>query len=132
MVKVIIFLLVEIGLKLIVYFYDCMFVYNLEFKEIFNMSNQCNGDQCEVLFNVIVVYVSNIDNLFVLLLVVEKIVQKYISFQIKLEQYNIVGSYLLVIFDEMFSLGQEVFDVWGKVYGVLVNVFIGCEVEIYQ
>lgn len=34
--------------------------------------------------------------------------------------------------DEMFSLGQEVLDVWGKVYGVLVNVFINCEVEIYN
>ncbi|SQC44137.1 flavohemoprotein [Klebsiella pneumoniae] len=32
----------------------------------------------------------------------------------------------------MFSPGQEVLDAWGKAYGVLANVFIGREAEIYQ
>ena len=57
----------------------------------------------------------------------EKIAQKHTSFQIKPEQYNIVGSHLLATLDEMFSPGQEVLDAWGKAYGVLANVFIGRE-----
>ncbi len=95
------------------------------------MSNQRNGDQREALFNAIAAYASNIDNLPALL-PVEKIAQKHTSFQIKPEQYNIVGSHLLATLDEMFSPGQEVLDAWGKAYGVLANVFIGREAEIYQ
>lgn len=96
------------------------------------MSNQRNGDQREALFNAIAAYASNIDNLPALLPAVEKIAQKHTSFQIKPEQYNIVGSHLLATLDEMFSPGGEVLDARGKAYGVLANVFIGREAEIYQ
>jgi nitric oxide dioxygenase len=120
-------LLVETGPKLTAHFYDRMFAHNPELKEIFNMSNQRNGDQREALFNAIAAYASNIDNLPALLPAVEKIAQKHTSFQIKPEQYNIVGSHLLATLDEMFSPGQEVLDAWGKAYGVLANVFIGRE-----
>jgi nitric oxide dioxygenase len=63
---------------------------------------------------------------------VEKIAQKHTSFQIKPEQYNIVGGHLLATLDEMFSPGQEVLDAWGKAYGVLANVFINREAQIYS
>ncbi len=84
-----------------------MFAHNPELKEIFNMSNQRNGDQREALFNAIAAYASNIENLPALLPAVEKIAQKHTSFQIKPEQYNIVGSHLLATPDEMFSPGQK-------------------------
>lgn len=126
-VKATIPLLVETGPKLTAHFYDRMFAHNPELKEIFNMSNQRNGDQREALFNAIAAYASNIENLPALLPAVEKIAQKHTSFQIKPEQYNIVGSHLLATLDEMFSPGQEVLDAWGKAYGVLANVFINRE-----
>jgi nitric oxide dioxygenase len=109
-----------------------MFTHNPELKEIFNMSNQRNGDQREALFNAIAAYASNIENLAALLPAVEKIAQKHTSFQIKPEQYNIVGGHLLATLDEMFSPGQEVLDAWGKAYGVLANVFINREAQIYS
>ena len=109
-----------------------MFTHNPELKEIFNKSNQRNGDQREALFNAIAAYASNIENLPALLPAVEKIAQKHTSFQIKPEQYNIVGEHLLATLDEMFSPGQEVLDAWGKAYGVLANVFINREAEIYN
>ena len=46
-VKATIPLLVETGPKLTAHFYDRMFAHNPELKEIFNMSNQRNGDQRE-------------------------------------------------------------------------------------
>ena len=125
-------LLVETGPKLTAHFYDRMFAHNPELKEIFNMSNQRNGDQREALFNAIAAYASNLDNLAVLLPAVEKIAQKHTSFQIKPEQYNIVGEHLLATLDEMYSPGQEVLDAWGKAYGVLANVFIHREAQIYS
>lgn len=96
------------------------------------MSNQRNGDQREALFNAIAAYASNIENLPALLPAVEKIAQKHTSFQIKPEQYNIVGEHLLATLDEMFSPGQEVLDAWGKAYGVLAGVFVNRESELYQ
>jgi len=131
-VKATIPLLVETGPKLTAHFYDRMFAHNPELKEIFNMSNQRNGDQREALFNAIAAYASNIENLAALLPAVEKIAQKHTSFQIKPEQYDIVGGHLLATLDEMFSPGQEVLDAWGKAYGVLAGVFINREAEIYQ
>ena len=131
-VKATIPLLVETGPKLTAHFYDRMFTHNPELKEIFNMSNQRNGDQREALFNAIAAYASNIENLPALLPAVEKIAQKHTSFQIKPEQYNIVGEHLLATLDEMFSPGQEVLNAWGKAYGVLANVFINREAEIYN
>jgi hypothetical protein len=66
-VKATIPLLLETGPKLTAHFYDRMFTHNPELKDIFNMSNQRNGDQREALFNAIAAYASNLDNLAALL-----------------------------------------------------------------
>lgn len=131
-VKATIPLLVETGPKLTAHFYDRMFAHNPELKEIFNMSNQRNGNQREALFNAIAAYASNIDNLPALLPAVEKIAQKHTSFQIQPAQYAIVGEHLLATIDEMLHPGEEVLDAWGKAYGVLADVFIKREGELYQ
>lgn len=131
-VKATIPLLLETGPKLTAHFYDRMFAHNPELKEIFNMSNQRNGDQREALFNAIAAYASNLDNLSALLPAVEKIAQKHTSFQIKPEQYNVVGEHLLATLDEMFSPGDAVLEAWGKAYGVLAGVFVQREAQLYQ
>lgn len=123
---------VATGPRLTAHFYDRMFRHNPELKEIFNMSNQRNGDQREALFNAICAYATNIENLAILLPAVEKIAQKHSSFAIKPEQYNIVGSHLLASIDELLNPGQEVLDAWEKAYGVLAGVFVNREAEIYQ
>ncbi|WP_226790002.1 NO-inducible flavohemoprotein [Rahnella sikkimica] len=125
-------LLAATGPKLTAHFYDRMFAHNPELKDIFNMSNQRNGDQRQALFDAICAYAANLENLAALLPAVERIAQKHTSFIIQPEQYNIVGEHLLATLDEMFSPGQEVLDAWGKAYGVLAGVFIHREAEIYK
>jgi nitric oxide dioxygenase len=125
-------LLADTGPKLTAHFYDRMFRHNPELKDIFNMSNQRNGDQREALFNAICAYATNIENLAAILPAVEKIAQKHTSFQIRPDQYQIVGRHLLATLDEMFSPGDEVLDAWGKAYGVLAQVFIDREGQIYE
>ncbi|BCN25294.1 NO-inducible flavohemoprotein [Vibrio alfacsensis] len=125
-------LLAETGPKLTAHFYDRMFAHNPELKDIFNMSNQRNGDQREALFNAICAYATNIDNLPALLGAVEKIAHKHTSFLITEDQYKIVGKHLLATIDELFSPGQDVIDAWAEAYGVLANVFIQREEQIYQ
>ncbi|AUI87164.1 nitric oxide dioxygenase [Vibrio azureus] len=125
-------LLAETGPKLTAHFYDRLFTHNPELKDIFNMSNQRNGDQREALFNAICAYATNIDNLPALLGAVEKIAHKHSSFLITQDQYQVVGSHLLATIDELFSPGQDVLDAWAEAYGVLANVFIQREEQIYQ
>ncbi|TOA21198.1 nitric oxide dioxygenase [Vibrio parahaemolyticus] len=125
-------LIVETGPKLTAHFYDRMFTHNPELKDIFNMSNQRNGDQREALFNAICAYAANIENLPALLGAVEKIAHKHTSFLITKDQYQIVGKHLIATIDELFNPGQEVLDAWAEAYGVLANVFIQREEQIYQ
>ncbi|MBR9789094.1 MAG: NO-inducible flavohemoprotein [Vibrionaceae bacterium] len=125
-------LIAETGPKLTAHFYDRMFTHNPELKDIFNMSNQRNGDQREALFNAICAYAANIENLPALLGAVEKIAHKHTSFLITADQYQIVGKHLLATIDELFNPGQEVLDAWAEAYGVLANVFIQREEQIYQ
>ncbi|PFG55098.1 nitric oxide dioxygenase [Vibrio sp. ES.051] len=125
-------LIVETGPKLTAHFYDRMFAHNPELKDIFNMSNQRNGDQREALFNAICAYAANIENLPALLGAVEKIAHKHTSFLITEGQYQIVGQHLLATIDELLNPGQDVLDAWAEAYGVLANVFIQREEQIYQ
>lgn len=122
----------QTGPDLTAYFYNRMFHHNPELKDIFNMSNQRNGNQREALFNAICAYAANIDNLAVLLPAVEKIAQKHTSFAIRPDQYQIVGTHLLATIEEMLNPGDEVLAAWGKAYQVLAGVFIQREEEIYQ
>lgn len=125
-------LLAATGPKLTAHFYDRMFEHNPELKDVFNMNNQRNGDQRQALFDAICAYAANIENLAALLPAVERIAQKHTSLNIRPDQYQIVGGHLLATLDEMFSPGQEVLDAWGKAYGVLADVFIQREGQIYQ
>ena len=61
-------LLAATGPKLTAHFYDRMFAHNPELKDVFNMSNQRNGDQRQALFDAICAYAANIENLAALLL----------------------------------------------------------------
>ncbi|MCD9468192.1 NO-inducible flavohemoprotein [Photobacterium iliopiscarium] len=120
------------------HFYQRMFQHNPELKDVFNMSHQQGPDkntpssQQQALFNAICAYANNIDNLAVLLPAVEKIAQKHTSFLITADQYQIVGHHLLATIDELLAPGQEVLDAWGEAYGILANIFINREQEIYQ
>lgn len=122
----------ETGPALTAHFYQRMFQHNPELKDIFNLSHQRNGAQREALFNAICAYATNIENLEALLPAVEKIAHKHTSFMITAEQYQIVGHHLLATIDELLSPGQEILDAWAEAYGVLANIFITREEDIYQ
>lgn len=124
--------IVATGPKLTAHFYDRMFKQHPELKDIFNMTNQKNGDQREALFNAICAYAVNIETPEALMSAVEKIAQKHVSLNIKPEHYPIVGENLLAAIDELLNPGQDALDAWGEAYGVLANIFINREKDIYQ
>ncbi len=127
-------LLESAGPALTQHFYQRMFSHNPELKDIFNLAHQRSGGQPLALFNAVAAYAKNIDNLGVLAGAVERIAHKHTGFLIQPEQYHIVGSHLLATLKELggSAVTDEVLEAWGKAYGVLANIFIGREREIYQ
>ncbi|QSR72233.1 NO-inducible flavohemoprotein [Aeromonas jandaei] len=127
-------LLESAGPALTQHFYQRMFSHNPELKDIFNLAHQRSGGQPLALFNAVAAYARNIDNLGVLAGAVERIAHKHTGFLIQPEQYHIVGSHLLATLKELggSAVTDEVLEAWGKAYGVLADIFIGREREIYQ
>lgn len=116
------------------HFYRRMFTHNPELKDIFNMSNQETGKQKVALFEAIVAYAKNLDNVAVLKHAVERIANKHTSFHIKPDDYKIVGHHLIETMRELLDghFTDAVEQSWLKAYGVLANIFIEREETLYQ
>lgn len=116
------------------HFYNRMFLHNPELKHIFNMSNQNTGKQKVALFEAILAYAKNIDNLAVLKHAVERIAQKHTSFHIQPEHYQIVGLHLIETFRELLpeQFTKQVESAWLAAYGVLAGIFINREETLYS
>ncbi|MFD2166352.1 NO-inducible flavohemoprotein [Thalassotalea euphylliae] len=115
------------------HFYQRMFSHNPELKDIFNLSNQHTGRQKVALFEAILAYAKNLDNVAVLKHAVERIANKHVSFHIKPDDYQIVGHHLIETMRELLTtqFTQAVEEAWTSAYGVLANLFIGREEELY-
>ncbi|QYJ70525.1 NO-inducible flavohemoprotein [Shewanella sp. FJAT-51649] len=127
-------LLESAGPALTQHFYERMFKHNPELKDVFNLAHQHSGGQPVALFNAVAAYAKNIDNLGALGSAVERIAHKHTGFLIQPEQYAIVGSHLLATLKELGgeAVTEEVLTAWADAYGVLANIFINREAQIYQ
>ncbi|MDX1321087.1 MAG: NO-inducible flavohemoprotein, partial [Oceanospirillum sp.] len=127
-------LLESAGSKITEHFYTRMFSHNPELKNIFNMSHQHSGRQSVALFNAVAAYAKYIDDLPVLQAAVERIAHKHTSFDIRPEQYAIVGHHLIHTLKELApdAFTPEVEDAWTAAYQQLADIFIQREGEIYQ
>lgn len=123
----------EHGLEITTTFYKTMFENNPEVKEMFNMDNQKSGSQPKALAMTILAAAQNIDNLEVLLPAVKKIGQVHVNTNVKPEHYPIVGQNLLIAIKEVLgdAATDEVLSAWGEAYGVIAQVFIDVEKDIY-
>lgn len=124
--------IVATGPALTKHFYNRMLDQHPELLDVFNTNNQRTGDQPQALFDSVCAYAANLDNIEALLPAVERIAQKHTSLNIQPEQYAIVGENLLASIDELLHPGQEVLDAWGRAYGVLADIFIQREAQIYD
>ncbi|MCS3903208.1 nitric oxide dioxygenase [Methylohalomonas lacus] len=116
------------------HFYARMFRENPEVKPYFNPAHQQAGTQQRALAGAICAYAQNIDNPAALADAVELIAQKHVSLQIKPEHYPIVGENLLAAIREVMgeAATDEVIDAWAEAYGVLADIFIQREQQIYD
>jgi nitric oxide dioxygenase len=104
-------------------------------RPFFNMAHQRDQSQAKALANSVLCFARHIDAMqnFPPALA-NQIIQKHVALQVMPEHYPIVGEYLLRSIREV--LGPEtatdaVIDAWGSAYGMLANILIGAEGEMY-
>ncbi|EKF73026.1 bifunctional nitric oxide dioxygenase/dihydropteridine reductase 2 [Alcanivorax hongdengensis A-11-3] len=124
----------ENGEVLTRHFYQRMFLENPEVLAFFNPAHQHAGTQQRALAGAICAYAQNIENPAALASAVELIAQKHASLGIRAEHYPIVGQNLLASIQEV--LGEAatpaIIDAWAAAYGVLADIFINREQQIYD
>ncbi len=127
--------LAEHGETITTHFYKRMFEQHPELLNIFNQTNQKQGKQPRALANTVYAAAVHIDNLEAILPAVKQIAHKHRSLNIKPEHYPIVGENLLAAIKEVLHEAphiDEVVEAWGEAYGVIADVFIQVEKEMYH
>ena len=126
-------LLEEHGRTITDVFYKRLFENHPFLKNIFNMANQGKGEQSRALSDAVIAYAKNIDNLEVLLPTVQRIANKHVSLGVQAKHYDVVGIHLLAAIQEVLNLPDDhaALTAWGEAYGILAQVFINAETEIY-
>ncbi|MFF2484525.1 NO-inducible flavohemoprotein [Paenibacillus sp. NPDC058071] len=115
-------------------FYETMFADYPELLHIFNHANQKQGRQQTALANTVLAAAQHIDRLEAILPVVKQIAHKHRSLGVKAEHYPIVGQYLLKAIKDVLgeAATDSILQAWGEAYGVIADVFIGVEAEMYE
>lgn len=124
----------EHGEAITKHFYKIMLDNEPELKNVFNQTNQRKGAQSKALAGAVYAAAANIEHLENILPNVKQIAHKHTSLNIKPEQYPIVGKYLLIAIKEVLgdAATDEIIEAWGKAYGVIADVFISVEKEMYD
>lgn len=127
-------LLEEHGRAITDMFYKNLFDNHPFLKNIFNMANQGKGEQSRALSDAVIAYAKNIENVETLIPTVQRIAHKHASLGIKKQHYSIVGATLLGAIQEILSIDEKhpTIIAWGEAYGILADVFINVEQEIYN
>ncbi|WP_370979534.1 NO-inducible flavohemoprotein [Agaribacterium sp. ZY112] len=127
-------LLEEAGVAVSEYFYKSMFEKNAELKNIFNLSNQASGRQQFALFNIVVAYAKNLENLDKLSNDVERTAHKHTSLNVAPEHYKVVGYHIIETLRHFLgdAFSKETEKAWLKAYLQLADIFINREEQIYS
>ncbi|WP_413366137.1 NO-inducible flavohemoprotein [Lysinibacillus sp. 3P01SB] len=115
-------------------FYKNMFEAHPELLNIFNHTNQRRGRQPNALANTVYAAAVHIDNLEAIVPAVMLIAHKHRSLGILPEHYPIVGEHLLGAIKEVLgnAATPEIIDAWAQAYGVIADIFISVEEDLYQ
>ncbi|KAK4466133.1 putative flavohemo protein [Cladorrhinum samala] len=124
----------EHGVTITTVFYKNMITEVPELHNIFSTTSQATGRQPRALAGAVLGYATYIDDLPKLAHAVERIAHKHVSLHVTPEQYDIVGKYLIQAIGQVLgdAATPEIVDAWTAAYGVLADVFINREAEMYK
>ncbi|RAK18851.1 nitric oxide dioxygenase [Anoxybacillus vitaminiphilus] len=134
MIKSTVPVLEQYGEQITKHFYQTMFSNHPELLNIFNQTHQKQGKQPRALAASIYAAAQHIDHLEAIMPVVKRIAHKHRSLGIKPEHYPIVGKYLLIAIKDVLgdAATDEIIEAWKEAYGVLADVFIQAEAQLYK
>lgn len=97
------------------------------------MNKQESEEQPKALAMAILAVAQNIDNLEAIKPVVNRIGVIHCNAKVQPEHYPIVGKHLLGAIKEVLGDGatEDIINAWAKTYGVIAEVFINNEKEMY-
>lgn len=115
-------------------FYKNLFEKHPELLNVFNRANQQKGRQQTALANAVYAAAAHIDNLEAIIPAVMQIAHKHRALGIKPEQYPIVGENLLGAIKEVLgdAATDDIINAWAEAYGVIADVFISIEEDLYK
>ncbi|WP_336785355.1 NO-inducible flavohemoprotein [Paenibacillus sp. MMO-177] len=115
-------------------FYQLLFASHPKLMNVFNHANQRQGKQQTALANTVYAAALYIDKLETILPAVKQIAHKHRSLGITADQYPIVGKNLLQAIKEVLgdAATDKILNAWAEAYGVIANVFISVEAEMYR
>ena len=124
----------EYGVTITKTFYKNMFAANPELLNIFNHSNQEQGRQQTALANTVLAAAMHIDNLQAIVPTVIQIAHKHRSLGVLPEHYPIVGKHLLEAIKEVLgdAATDEIINAWAQAYGVIADIFIQVEEDLFK
>ncbi|MFC7370782.1 NO-inducible flavohemoprotein [Fictibacillus iocasae] len=122
------------GTAITTQFYQTLFQKHPELLNIFNHANQKQGRQQTALANVVYAAAVHIEKLETILPAVKQIAHKHRSLGVLPEHYPIVGENLLQAIKDVLgdAATDEIIDAWAKAYGVIADVFISVEKDMYH
>jgi nitric oxide dioxygenase len=125
--------LVAHGETLTRHFYRRMFTGDPAVRAFFNPAHQHSGSQQRALAAAICAYAQNIENPAALAGAVEIIAQKHCALGVQPEHYPVVGSHLLGSIKEVLgdAATDGILNAWGEAYGLLADILIKREAEVY-
>lgn len=134
LVKATVPVLKDHGTTITTHFYKRMLGNHPELNNIFNQAHQVTGAQPTALAHAVFAFAAHLDNLGALSKAVSIITHKHCSLNILPEQYPIVGENLLASFKEVLgdALDDATVEAWGLAYGLLANILIGVEKQMYD
>lgn len=115
-------------------FYKNMLGENPQLLNYFNRANQAQGRQQTALANTVYAAAKYIDNLQAVVPVVMQIAHKHRGLGILPEHYPIVGENLLRAIKEVLgdAATDDIINAWAEAYGVIADVFISVEEDLYK
>jgi nitric oxide dioxygenase len=122
------------GEMLIKHFYERMFKFNPELRNVFNMTNQATGKQQNALANAVLAYAQHINDPSVLINTLKTIGHKHVSLNISKEQYEIVGNHLINSIKEILGdlASEDILNAWTIAYTELADIMIEIEADLYS
>lgn len=122
------------GVAITTNFYQKLFTNHPELLNIFNHTNQIQGRQQAALANMVYQAAKHIDQLEAVLPAIIQVAHKHRSLGIKPEHYPLVGQNLLAAIKDVLgdAATDEIIDAWAEAYGVIADVFISIESDMYK